>query len=453
MNRSRSAGPASGAGDRRTGNGSDRPGWSRALPLILAIVGLGALGLAPSPSPSPTPTAGASSSPGSPGPATHTPVLAYYYMWFNSASWTHAKTDVPVLGSYTSTSAAVIKQQVTWAKQAGIDAFIVSWKSTPSLNLALSRLVAESDLQGLKLVLIYEGLDVNRNPLPAVQVKSDLAWFEANYASDPAFDLYGKPAVILSGTWRFTNADIASIRDLLNAPKEVLLLGSDRSAAEYQPRATLFDGDAYYWSSADPLTTPGYQKRLNDLASAVHSNNGLWLAPAAAGFDARLNGGTTVVDRRNGATLTAAWDDAVATNPDGMAVISWNEFTENSYVEPSRNYGERYLQVLALLTGAAGPVHSARPSAGPSPSPSPAVQPSPGGQAGAATGGGSGGHSSPSDWLGSIVVAAIVLGAFALVGFNLRKRGRLAPGVTDRAPSTARNGPTGRTDSLGRPIR
>ncbi|MGZ6314225.1 MAG: hypothetical protein ACXWNI_01155 [Candidatus Limnocylindrales bacterium] len=383
--------------------------------------------------------------------ASRPPVLAYYYMWFNSGSWTHAKTDVPVLGAYSSTSPAVIKQQVTWAKESGVDAFIVSWKSTPDLNLALSELVAECHSQGLKLVLIYEGLDVNRNPIPAAQVQSDLQSFEDQYGSDPVFDLFGKPAVIWSGTWRFSDADISAVRDSIGAPDKLLLLGSQRSAAEYQPRAALFDGDAYYWSSADPLTTPGYQKRLGDLATAVHKDNGLWLAPAAAGFDARLNGGTTVVDRRNGATLTAAWDDALATNPDGMAVISWNEYTENSYVEPSKNFGERYLAVLALLTGAAGPVNHA-------PTPTPAVTAAPtlteqpshiGGAAAAAVGGTPPGRGSSSDLIVSVLVAAILLALLGIAGFRLRSRGR----ATQEGPGTAEQiHPTG-PDSLGRPIR
>jgi hypothetical protein len=34
-------------------------------------------------------------------------------------------------------------------------------------------------------------------------------------------------------------------------------------------------------------------------------------------------------------------------------VISWNEFSENTHVEPSKAYGNRYLEVLAELTGAA----------------------------------------------------------------------------------------------------
>jgi hypothetical protein len=451
VNRSRLPGLTFGMRSGGRGRGFGYLGWTRAIPLVLALAGVSSLGLAPSASPMPSVAAAPSGSAPSPGTASRPPVLAYYYMWFNSASWSHAKTDVPVLGAYSSTSPAVIKQQVTWAKESGVDAFIVSWKSTPSLNLALSELVAECHSQGLKLVLIYEGLDVNRNPIPTSQVESDLVWFEAQYGSDPVFDVFGKPAVIWSGTWRFNDAAISAVRGLLDAPKKILLLGSQRSAAEYQPRASLFDGDAYYWSSADPLTTPGYQKRLNDLATAVHNDNGLWLAPAAAGFDARLNGGTSVVDRRNGATLTAAWDYALATNPDGVAVISWNEFTENSYVEPSHNFGERYLQVLALLTGAAGPVaHAATPTPGAVAAPSPTAQPSHGGTAAAAAGGAGPNRGSPSDLIVSFLIAGILLGLLGVVGYRLRNRGRAAqeePGAVEQMR------PNGRTDSLGRPIR
>jgi hypothetical protein len=360
-----------------------------------------------------------------------TPVLAYYYMWFNSVSWTHNKNDAPSLGPYTSTDPAVIAQHVTWARASGVTAFIASWKNTPQLDQALADLVAECRRQGLKLVLIYEGLDVNRNPIPVADVAADLAWFLDSYGSDPVFDLYGKPAVIWSGSWRFTDAQIATVRAQLGAPARLLLLGSEKDAASYQARASLFDGDAYYWSSADPLTTPGYESRLTALAAAVHSSNGLWLAPASVGFDGQLNGGTTVVDRRNGATLTAAWNDAKATNPDGMAVISWNEFTEASYVEPSSNYGLRYLQVLAGLTGAPGPVGVAGPSASPAAtSPTPATSSiSPGsapGQSGPNYGGSIGRGSAPYEGWASLAVAFLLIGALAFFGVNLRLRARAA---------------------------
>jgi hypothetical protein len=354
------------------------------------------------------------------------------------------------LGAYDSTDPAVIKQHVAWAKAAGIDAFIVSWKSTPSLNLALSELVAECRAQGLKLVLIYEGLDVNRNPIPTATVASDLLSFENQYGRDPVFNLYGKTAVIWSGTWRFSDADVAMVRTQVGAPDKMLLLGSERGASAYQARASLFDGDAYYWSSADPLATPGYATRLNQLSAAVHATGGLWLAPAAVGFDARLNGGTSTVDRRNGATLTAAWADAAASNADGIALISWNEFTENSFVEPSRDTGTRYLQVLSLLTGGPGP-NGTTPAISPQPlqsasteSPNaPTATPSPqvGGVGNGAGSTGPARPSTPYDPIPPLLVAGLVLAFLGLLRLSLKYRNgksdrdeELRPGTTAVRP-------------------
>jgi hypothetical protein len=419
----------------------------------MAVVGaLSVLGLAGASS---TPTTVPVASP-SAGQKTALPVLAYYYMWFTPGSWSHGKTDVPALGAYTSTNQAIIHQQVAWAKESGVDAFVVSWKSTPSLNLALSELVAECHSQGLKLVLIYEGLDNNRNPIATSTVSADLNWFMAHYGSDPVFNVFGRPAIIWSGTWRFSNSDISAIRAQLGAPGNVLLLGSEKSAADYQARASLFDGDAYYWSSADPLSTPGYQKRLNDLSAAVHADSALWLAPAAAGYDGRLNGGTTVVDRRNGATLTAAWADALASKPDALALISWNEYTENSYVEPSLNFGTRYLTVLSLLTGAAGPgatpsLPADTPSASPKATATPAPTDTPPGGLAVATGGSTSGRpSTPYNWTPSLLVAGLVLLVIALLGYNFRARARRK--MLEDGPAT---GPeqTSRPGSLGRPAR
>ena len=395
-----------------------RPVLSATAALLFVLTSLGAL--------IPGPAIGASPSV---SPSASPPVLAYYYMWFNAASWTHTKTDLPSLGAYDSTDPAIIHQQVAWAKASGVDAFIASWKHTPTLDTALAELVTECRTQGMKLVLIYEGLDVNRNPIPAATVGADIAWFADNYGSDPVFDVYGKLAVVWSGSWQFSDAQIAGVRTQVGAPDRLLLLGSEKDAASYTARASLFDGDAYYWSSADPLSTPGYQKRLTQLGAAVHADQGIWLAPAAVGFDDRLNGGTTVIDRRSGDTLRQAWSDALATAPEGVALISWNEYTENSYLEPSRNYGLQYLQVLASLTGAAGP---AAPSATSTPTPTPTASATPSGSVAAANGGtgprspsygASLGRSQPPyEWLGSVLVALALIAGLAILGINRRRR-------------------------------
>jgi hypothetical protein len=61
------------------------------------------------------------------------------------------------------------------------------------------------------------------------------------------------------------------------------------------------------------------------------------------------------VPRRNGATLRGEFAAALTSSPDAVGLISWNEFSENSQIEPSRAFGDRYLRVVADILGARAP--------------------------------------------------------------------------------------------------
>jgi hypothetical protein len=275
------------------------------------------------------------------------PILAYYYIWFDSTSWNRAKTDYPILGNYTSDDRTVMLQHIQWAKAAGIQGFIVSWKSTDLLNRRLQQLIEVADQENFKLVIIYQGLDFNRNPLPADRIASDMDSFIQNYASDPAFQLFSKPMVIWSGTWKFTPEEISSVTSTRR--DRLLILSSEKNLDGYRRIASLVDGDAYYWSSVNPDTYTGYQDKMVSLSDEIHKNAGIWIPPAAPGFDARLVGGTTVVDRKNGDTLRTQINTAMGSSPDALGIISWNEYSENSQIEPSKNYGTTSLDVISTI--------------------------------------------------------------------------------------------------------
>ena len=285
--------------------------------------------------------------------ASPVPVLAYYYIWYDASSWNRAKIDYPQLGKYSSDDPAVMLQHIQWAKKAGIDGFIVSWKSTTVLNSRLDQLATIAEQQNFKLAVIYEGLDFNRNPLPASTIASDLDYFIQHFAGRPAFQLLSKPLVIWSGTWKFTPNEIAQVTKSRRA--SLFMLASERSLDGYNRLADLVDGDAYYWSSVNPETFTGYTAKLVGMSQAVHQHGGLWIPPAAPGFDARLVGGTSVVDRKNGDTFRTQINTAMASSPDALGIISWNEFSENSYIEPSKAYGTQYLDILGEIDHAPAP--------------------------------------------------------------------------------------------------
>ena len=281
------------------------------------------------------------------------PLFAYYYIWFNGSSWERAKTDYPLLGRYSSDDRGVMRQHVRWAKRAGINGFIVSWKSTPVLNRRLERLAEVAAAERFKLLVIYQGLDFYREPLPAARVAHDLHYFERRFASREAFAIFQKPLVIWSGTWRFSQRELAAVTR--SRRDSLLILASERNVDGYRRVADSVDGNAYYWGSVDPTTYPGYPEKLAELGRAVHARGGIWIAPAAPGFDARKVGGTSVVRRRGGGTLREQFDAATRSSPDAVGLISWNEFSENTHVEPSVKHGSHYLDVIA-------DVRSARPA-------------------------------------------------------------------------------------------
>jgi len=276
------------------------------------------------------------------------PLLAFYYIWYDATTWNRAKTDYPQIGRYSSDDPQVMRQHIAWAKSAGIDGFIVSWKDTPANDRRLQLLASIARQEDFKLAMIYQGLDFERHPLPVERVAADFATFRDMFAADPVFlRLGGKPLTIWSGTWAYSHAEVARVTGPVRS--SMLVLSSEKNLDGYRRLADVTDGDAYYWSSVNPATNTNYGPKLDAMSAAVHSHGQYWIAPVAPGFDARLVGGSKIVARNGGATLRSEYATAVRSSPDALGLISWNEFSENSYVEPSKKYGTLFLSVLADL--------------------------------------------------------------------------------------------------------
>lgn len=304
---------------------------SALLLLAIALVGQAPSGAAPTTAPASVP-----------GP----PLFAYYYQWFVPNSWDRAKTDLPALGLYSSEDPWVMRKHIQQAKAAGITGFIVSWKDTPTNTRRLRTLMTVAAEERFSLSMIYQGLDFYRKPLPVARVAADFVTFAKQFAGNPVFArLGGKPLTIFSGTWAYSHADVARVTSAVRPG--MLVLSTEKSVEGYRRLADVTDGDAYYWSSVNPATNPTYPTKLKEMSDAVHADGKYWLAPFAPGFDARLVGGTKEVPRNDGSTLRTQYATALRSSPDALGLISWNEFSENSHVEPSRRYGREALATLA----------------------------------------------------------------------------------------------------------
>jgi Glycosyl hydrolase family 99 len=279
------------------------------------------------------------------------PVFAYYYMWMTGSYWSRHKLDHPAWpfpGDYRSDSPAVIKWQVRQAKATGITGFIVSWKDTPAYRRILPLVERAARAGGLRLAMEYEGLNASRQPLPVAKVAADFRFFTSRYAPSPVwYRISGRPLTMWAGTQQFSRAAVASVTAPVRS--KILVLSSGNNVAEFDRLAALTDGDAYYWSSVDPARDRDYAAKLAAMGAAVHRQHKIWIAPFAPGFNATLIGGHRIIPRDNGATLRAEYATAARSAPDILGLISWNEWTENTYMEPSIHFGFSYPKFLKGL--------------------------------------------------------------------------------------------------------
>jgi hypothetical protein len=254
-------------------------------------------------------------------------VFAYYYMWMQGSYWSTNKLDHPAQpfpGHYNSADPAVIKWQIEQAKAAGITGFIVSWKNNATYQQILPEVESAANQANFKLAMEYETLGASKQTLPVSEVSADFKYFVANYASNPAwYRVNGKPLTMIDDSNFYPTSQLAAITGPVRSSLAVL---QDVSTASlYNKYAAYTDGDA---------------------------SHGIWIAPFAPGYNSTLIGGHVVVPRDNGATLRTEYAIAAASSPDILGLISWNEWTENTYVEPSVSYGFTDINVLSSLINA-----------------------------------------------------------------------------------------------------
>ena len=138
-------------------------------------------------------------------------------------------------------------------------------------------------------------------------------------------------------------------------PRAVEVVGGEAARREPDRRdAPYLDASSYYWSSQNPYQNQSSGQQVLSLASQVRASGSHWFAPFIAGYDKLLVGGTCIP--RNGTeTLDRVWALNAASHPDAWFGISWNEFVENTYLEPTVRYGTTYLDALRRLIFAPSP--------------------------------------------------------------------------------------------------
>lgn len=336
------------------------------------------------------------------------PFFAHYYLWWDAQHW-RAKLgdaypysqaqlplpaelgadectatsayqhnqllDIPALplGLYSQDDAPVLDAHIQQAADAGLAGFVVSWSGNGQADQTISSTAFNRRLDSLirqvsqynaahsppfHLILGYQGLNNDRAPRPVDWIRNDLRYFLAAYQHSPVFqipDYHNKIVIMLLDSRKFAVDDIAKVSSIFGSQRNgVDFIGDEHGEKEWNRGVgTYFDGDGWYWSDENPYANRSAFKSIASLADTLRSQQKLWFSPLSGGYNkSNFDVGGSCIPRRSGETLKLVYQGNKASNPDGWMYISWNEFFENTYIEPSVRHGRYYLDVLKSIIAA-----------------------------------------------------------------------------------------------------
>jgi hypothetical protein len=285
--------------------------------------------------------------------------LAFYYPWF--ASYADPTLADQPQDPRTSWDLAGVTSMTAQAKANGVDGFVVSYagdtKDGPGFDVA--KRAAESQGQyvtGYIEVPRAKSSTSGTNADPTV-VRAWLVQLLARQSS-PAFlkAQDGVPVVFVYGMGYLQPWHWGAIEDSLRNDYglSVHLVG-DISTAAYLP---------YEWGvhrydildSISALTSYSRNASLAARAAAVADPSvapKLYVGTASPGFDdTKLRGTLHPVVSRDGTRYVDTWAAARAGQPDWVVVTSWNEWFEDSQIEPGTATGARALAETATESAA-----------------------------------------------------------------------------------------------------
>jgi hypothetical protein len=268
-----------------------------------------------------------------------------YYAWYDASSWNNTLSDQPV-APYSSADRSTIERQVTQAKTAGIDGFELNWWGPGNPTDAnLQTLLSVAGGHGFQVTADF---DLN-SPFVhgASDLTNDLNYLKRYFNNPIWFHFAGKPVVVFYGIRQYDVATWSQIRAQVDPNHQAIWLGE----GDIFSYLNVFDGIHAYsvaWS-------PNPASQLASYARQARAYPGkIWMATAMPGYDdTRINGAAGfAVNRQGGAYYRQVWQGAVATQPSIISITSFNEWREGSYIEPSRSYGDLFLQITRQLVDA-----------------------------------------------------------------------------------------------------
>lgn len=291
---------------------------------------------------------------------------AYYYPWYgmNWLGRTKRRLDPPVLGHYNNVQYGdVLVQHMKMMKHAGIDFASISWDPRAT---QYEQVLDAAEEEGIKVTVFYESLSRATGKNEKVtkddveDILADMRQLAPDLKEDCWLRIGGKPVVMIYVTRNYEDPDgaFSGIREILG---DVFLVGDEVFWKSVKPeRIRHFDAvTSYNWyqpgrfgGDTDAQVCNSF---LANIREAVEDNleilNKLEVSywpVAMPGYDdtrVRPQAKHPPIPRLEGEFFKRSLADAGSVG-DTIMVTSFNEWFEDTQLEPALSYESKYLDIL-----------------------------------------------------------------------------------------------------------
>ena len=272
-------------------------------------------------------------------------VLAFYYAWYRNDGWWRywplRAAHHPVLGAYNSSDPKVIAQHIKWAKEAGIDGFIVSWWGINSIaNNNTRKIIEIANREDFTITIYYETTKTmgKTDEDAKNEIIDEITYIIDTYSDESCFLRFeNRPVIFVYALWTHTRYFWENVTKALREKMNIFLIG-DGKPNEYP----YFDGyHLYNPKDIPPESLLNSYKKFKEFFPTK-----LLAATVIPGFDNRkIKKDGSHMPRYGGRTYNEFWNVAVEGKADWVLITSWNEWWEGSEIEPSWEYKEKYLEL------------------------------------------------------------------------------------------------------------
>jgi hypothetical protein len=201
-------------------------------------------------------------------------------------------------------------------------------------------------------------IDLEADGMPVEAITNCLRYYLSRYSDHKAvLKMEGKPVLLVWGSGNYPPQQWQQIFDSLDQEGlHAYYLTSGQLDPRYLGPFTSLE--LYTAVDVNDKDLPaGYQwcRRVADEYNKTHADRRVqWHATIMPGFDERAipgredgPGGAGWKDRDDGKYYRMTFDAALASNPDWIHITSFNELAEHTHIEPTKEFGWRYIDMTA----------------------------------------------------------------------------------------------------------